>query len=452
MTANEVQTPTYLPYGGYAESEVEWIERLPVHWSTRRLKTVLAEPITDGPHESPEFVMEGVPFLSVDGIQDGELRFEGCRFVSLEEHLRFRRKCAPRRDDILFGKAASTGKIARVKTDQEFSVWSPLALIRGNNNSIESAFLEYALKAPETQFQIDLLCNSNTQKNIGMSDIPLLAIPLPPLPEQRAIAAFLDRQTVKIDELIAKKERLIALLQEQRAAVITHAVTRGIEPAAPMKDSGVEWLGEVPAHWVMKKLGYIADLVSGGTPSKERPDYWRGDVPWVSPKDMKRERINDAEDHISAVAVAETGLRLLPVETVLIVVRGMILGHSFPVAVTTARVTINQDMKGLLTRGRIDPSYFALLLIGLKNVVLSYIEEAAHGTRKLRTEVWKAIPVAVPPRAEQLKLVSRLERDTQTTTALIDSVKAASDRLREYRSALISAAVTGKIDVRGEAE
>jgi type I restriction enzyme, S subunit len=167
------------------------------------------------------------------------------------------------------------------------------------------------------------------------------AVIVPPIAEQRAIAEFLDRETGKIDALVVKKERLIELLQEKRTSLITHAVTKGLDPDVPMKDSGVEWLGEIPAHWVERKMAYLAEMISGGTPNKENIEYWKGEIPWVSPKDMKSRIITDTIDHISQIAIDESGLELIEPPVVLIVVRGMILAHTFPVGVTTFPVTIN---------------------------------------------------------------------------------------------------------------
>lgn len=114
--------PRFKPYPAYKDSGVEWLGEIPAGWDVRRLKRLIAEPITGGPRETPDFLIDGVPFLSVDGIQEGELIFEGCRYISEDAHKEYSRKCAPRRDDVLMGKAASTGKIARVKVDFEFSV------------------------------------------------------------------------------------------------------------------------------------------------------------------------------------------------------------------------------------------------------------------------------------------------------------------------------------------
>ena len=235
-------------YPKYRHSGEHRLGLVPEHWKSIRLKNVLQQRVTDGPHTTPSFLDEGVPFLSVDGIQEGELRFDGCRFVSHEDHAEFKRKAAPRRNDILMGKAASTGKIARVKVDFEFSIWSPLALIRINSTAADPAFVEYALKCPVAQAQVDNFCTYNTQKNISMDDIPRLVLACPSLPEQRHIAAFLDHETAKIDALVEEQKRLIELLKEKRQAVISHAVTKGLNPNAPMKDSGVEWLERVPAR------------------------------------------------------------------------------------------------------------------------------------------------------------------------------------------------------------
>jgi type I restriction enzyme S subunit len=189
---------------------------LPINWSEVRLKTILAQKITDGPHETPDFTEFGIPFLSVDGIQNGELEFAGCRHISEEAHWLYRKKVQPRRDDILLAKAASTGKIARVKTDIEFNIWSPLAVIRLDTSRSIPAFVEYVLQSPESQAQVEMLCTANTQKNISMDDIPLIAFALPPREIQSAIVTFLQRETEKIDALIEEQRRLIELLKEKR--------------------------------------------------------------------------------------------------------------------------------------------------------------------------------------------------------------------------------------------
>ena len=285
---------------------------------------------------------------------------------------------------------------------------------------------------------------------INASEIGNLPIPVIDLENQKAIAAFLDTRLGDINALISKKQRLIDLLQEKRQAVIRHAVTKGLNPDVKTKDSGIEWLGMIPEHWQMRKLGYITEMQGGCTPSKLNEEYWTGTIPWVSPKDMKRRLIADSEDHISESAVKDTSLRLIQPPVVLIVVRGMILAHSFPVAITTAPVTINQDMKALTPCKGYAHEYLAYFLEGIKTVILSHVEESAHGTRCLRTDNWNHICVFMPKEDEQVAISKHVKYETEKLDQFITKIDLSISKLQEYRQALISAAVTGKIDVREE--
>ena len=295
-----------------------------------------------------------------------------------------------------------------------------------------------------------LLSSGGGQPNVSQEKLRAFRIPQPPLPEQAYIASFLDRETGKIDALVAEQERLIALLKEKRQAVISQAVTKGLDLNVKMKDSGVEWLGEVPAHWEVRPLKYCASFVSGGTPSKDREDYWQGEVPWVSPKDMKQWVVSGEVDRISMEAVEAAGLTILPKSSVLIVVRGMILAHSFPVALSKGLVTINQDMKALLPKKGISPVFLARFLSANASLVAKWIDEAGHGTRALRMEGFAGFRIAVPPQEEQNEVAVHLGKTTTEIDNLVRDVEQSIVFLRERRGALISAAVTGKIDVRDQ--
>jgi len=294
------------------------------------------------------------------------------------------------------------------------------------------------------------------------SDLKRFPIVVPPLPTQLSIAAFLDAETARIDGLIKDYEDLIELLKEKRQALISHAVTRGLselvspddpefgEWAKPVKfkDSGVEWIEEIPEGWDTSKIGYLTSFASGATPSKDNHSFWNGNIPWVSPKDMKVKKIWDSEDHVSELAVTESGLKLVPAGTLLIVVRGMILIRDFPVAITMTPVTINQDMKAVQVRDPIGTCFLHLYLVGIKDQILSFfIDEAAHGTLAIRMDVFKALPVLLPPKAEQQAIASFLDRETSKIDTLVSEAQSAIELLKEHRSALITNAVTGKINV-----
>jgi type I restriction enzyme S subunit len=163
------------------------------------------------------------------------------------------------------------------------------------------------------------------------------------------------------------------------------------------------------SQFVPKPLGQVVRFVGGGTPSTNRPAYWEGAIPWVSPKDMKKWNITDAEQHISDEAVRNSAAKLADPGAVLVVVRGMILARSFPVGIARVALTINQDMKALCPRDSLVPEFLALSLAGAEQELLEKVETAAHGTRRLRTEVLTSLPMPVPPLDEQRRIVGYLD-------------------------------------------
>lgn len=180
------------------------------------------------------------------------------------------------------------------------------------------------------------------------------------------------------------------------------------------------------------------------TPSKDRPDFWNGDVPWVSPKDMKQAELADSADHVSQAALEQTGLKLHPPGGVMVVVRGMILAHTFPVARNVVPVTVNQDMKVLRPVEGTDSRYLAWLLQGLEPVMLSMTDESAHGTKALRTDQWANLPVPVPESAMQERIANFLDEQTARIDALLAEKELLSSTLRESEASQVLALITGQ--------
>ena len=334
-----------------------------------------------------------------------------------------------------------------VETADDLVCGYHLALLRPYKDTIHGAFLFRCLQAKPIQVQLELSANGVTRFGLPIFEIGKTALPVPPLPMQRAIADYLDRETARLDALVAEKERLLRLLAEKHQALITRAVTRGLDRHTPMCSSGIPWLGDIPAHWNLVPLRFLVDFVGGATPDTGKEKYWSGDIPWVSPKDMKHGEIEDSEDHVTELAVFDTSLRMVPPGSVLIVVRGMILAHSFPAAVTKASVTVNQDIKALLCRDMLDSRFLRDFFKGIEHHLVTLTDSSAHGTRKLETERLGQIPIPLPPRAEQQQITRYLSDSTSRT----DEVRTATERtialLRERRAALIATAVTGQIDV-----
>ncbi len=191
----------------------------------------------------------------------------------------------------------------------------------------------------------------------------------------------------------------------------------------------------------------VAQATSGGTPAKESLRYWDGGIPWVSPKDMKRRFLDSSADTVSPAAVAETGLKLVANPAVLVVVRGMILAHSFPVGITKVPVTINQDMKALRLRGDVAPEFFGYWLEGVgRDLIRVLVDEAAHGTKAIRMDRWRVTPVAIPPEDEQSAITIFLDRERPRIDGLVAKKERLIELLQEKRATLITRAVTKGLD------
>ena len=282
---------------------------------------------------------------------------------------------------------------------------------------------------------------------INASELVRIALPVPPADEQQAISDYLETETARIDALIREKVGLIELLGEYRQSVATDAVVRGLNPNCPMTqiDGGFK---SIPTHWEMICLKRFVRVVGGHTPSTENPRYWNGDIPWVSPKDMKRDELSDSIDHVTHAAVSDCGLAVLEAGATLVVVRGMILAHSFPVARNMVPVTINQDMKAIRPVEKVLPEYLPWLLRGVKSVILSLTEQSAHGTLALRTDKFFGEALPIPPIEEQSTIVDYLNVELPRIDELVAHASKEVKLLKELRAATIADAVLGRIDVR----
>lgn len=219
------------PSAPLKDSGVEWLGEVPEHWEALPIKRITIIPVTDGPHETPELLDEGIPFISAEAIKNDKIDFGKMRgFISAEDHARFSRKYRPQRGDIFLIKSgATTGNVAFVDTDEEFSIWSPLAAIRPDRKKALTAFVFFFMKSRNFFQSIELGWSYGTQQNIGMNVIENIPIALPPLSEQCAIAAFLDRETARVDALMGKINISIEKLKEYRTALISAAVTGKID-------------------------------------------------------------------------------------------------------------------------------------------------------------------------------------------------------------------------------
>lgn len=427
-------------YPEYKDSGVEWLAEVPAHWDLTPLKH-LADFVNGDAFKPTDWAESGIPIIRIQNLNGGEdfNYFDG----TVED------RYLVSGGDLLFGWSGNRG------TSFGPFIWRKDGVYALNQHifrvvpfGIDNNDLYWILKAVTAHVE-DQAHGIIGMVHVTKGDLGAIKVPVPTPAEQTAIATFLDRETTKIDGLVAEQEKLIALLQEKRQAVISHAVTKGLDPNVTMKDSGVEWLGEVPEHWEVRPLKHAVQFRSGGTPDKSRRDYWDGEIPWASAKDLKVDNLSDTADHITSQALADGAASLVEQGSVLVVVRGMILARTFPVVTAMTPMAINQDLKAVTAKMLLHKAFLPWLLRGTETESLNRLDEAGHGTKALRMDAWGAMPIPMPPTDEQAEIAEFLGRATAHIDALVDEARTAVTLLQERRTALISAAVTGQIDVRG---
>jgi type I restriction enzyme S subunit len=276
------------------------------------------------------------------------------------------------------------------------------------------------------------------------------AVGIPSIQEQTAIVAFLDRETGRIDRLIATQRRLIDLLKEKRSALISHAVTKGLNPNAPMKDSMVEWLGEVPEGWDVWKISHaFGSIGSGTTPPSDEPSWYDdGTVPWVTTGELREAIITDTAKHITSGALERfSALRLHPAGSLVIAMYGATIGR---LGILGVSATTNQACCVLSRPKQLAISFVYFWLLGFKQQLID-LYATGGGQPNINQDIISGWRIPAPAIPEQTAIAAFLDRETIKIDALIAKTEKAIELAKERRNALISAAVTGKIDVRDRA-
>jgi type I restriction enzyme S subunit len=447
MGNENVLNGKYTDYPDYKNTGIIWLPTIPENWQVLPLKLVLASKVKDGPHETPKFLDEGIPFFSVDGIQSCKLVFEGCRYISQKDHDRFSMKCLPKFGDVLLGKAASVGKVAFVDTKEEFNVWSPLAVLTPKSVKL-GKFIFYSLQSTWLQAQCDVNSNSNTQKNLSMGVIDNLSFAIPSDAVADKIACFLDHETAKIDTLIDKQKQLIKLLKEKRQAVISHAVTKGLNPGAPMRDSGVKSIGNIPKHWIIKSLSLASKKLAVGLAMSVTDSYEDEGIPIIRNQNIK-EGYFDGRDmlYLNPSFAESQSSKKVKAGDIVIVRTGSNVGlaccvpdeydqcHTF----TTLIVTPSDDLV---------KEYFTYCMNSVYGKAEVNRLKFGFGKDNLNVGELRAMHTLLPGVKEQNEIVAFLGQEVAKVELMVSKAHIAIELMKERRTALISAAVTGKIDLR----
>ena len=422
---------TLKAYSKYKDSGVEWLGEVPEHWEVKSLKRVF-ETIGSGttPKSSDLIYYEDgdIPWINTGDLNDQVLHH--CKnFVTqaaLKEYSAL--KIYPKNSLIIAMYGATIGKVGI----SDFPYTSNQACCNFVSQSrILMKFTYFCLLG--FRKQIIALAYGGGQPNINQEILRnlLLVFPNNEL-EMEKIAFFLEQETGKIDSLILEQEKLITLLSEKRQALISHVVTKGLDPSVPMKDSGVEWLGEVPGHWEVKKLKNIFELKTQKAIGKIFPVGLENIESWSGRFIQTESEFEGAGIEFLAGDILFGKLRPYLAKASLMKCHGEAIGDFF----------VLKPQKGINKQ-------FGLYLI-LNKSMIAILNSSTYGAKMPRVswEFMANIRIAYPPFLEQSVIVNFLDQETEKIDSLVDEVKKAIELLKERRSALISAAVTGKIDVR----
>jgi type I restriction enzyme, S subunit len=431
----------YQGYEKYKNSGVEWLGDIPEHWKNLKIKrlTQIKRGASPRPIDDPKYF-------------DDEGEYAWVRIADVTASDRYLEETTQKLSDL--GKSFSVPlEYGELFLSIAGSVGKPI--ITKIKCCIHDGFVYFPTLNANKEFLFYIFSSGQpylglgkmgTQLNLNTETVGGINIGLPPLEEQELIAHFLDRKTSQIDALIAKKEALLEKLDEKRTALISHAVTKGLAPNVPMKDSGVERLGETPKHWIVSRIKYYADCFNGSTPLTSNPDYWDdGEVPWLSSGKVNEEIVMEPSLYISRQALKECSLKIAPKGSVIvgIVGQGKTRGLSAYLGIDT---TINQNMVAIAPCRKLEGKFLYLFV---KQAYTS-IRNLGRGANQPALDVGliKRHVMLIPPNAEQKIIINYLDKKEREFYLATQKIQEAIALLKEYRTALITNAVTGKIDVR----
>lgn len=430
----------YPAYPAYKDSSVPWLGQIPAHWGKTVIKKLARQgykTFVDGDWiESPFITDDGVRLLQTGNVGIGEFKEQGFRYISEETFATFRCTEIFPGDVLICRLAEPVGRACLAPNLGVRMITSVDVCILKLDEAFDARFVVYFLTNNQYLSWMQALCRGGTRDRVSRSMLGAIEFPVPPLSEQRAIAAFLDRETARLNALVAKKERLIELLQEKRTALISHAVTKGL-------GTGDERVFEVPLkRWVAVKI-------TDGP--HETPEFVAEGIPFISAEAVQNSQIDFTAAR--GFITEETHRRYCKKARV---VRGDILFCK--AGATTGKLTIvNVDFEFSIWsplaiirphRGKILPR-FLFYVMHAPSFQDQVRQGWSAGTQpNIGMDVIERLRIAAPDLETQRKIVMALDRETAEIDALIAKVRQAIEKLREYRTALISAAVTGKIDVR----
>lgn len=428
------------------DSGIEWIGKIPSDWKVIKTLRVLTMPITDGPHETPELFDTGIPFVSAEAVScgNGNIDFSHIRgYISKEYYDECCKKYIPQNDDILMIKSgATTGRIAMVNTDKLFAIWSPLGVFRCNQNIYNCHYMFFFLQSDAYQKQIENRWTYGTQQNIGMRTLEQLLLCFPSLPEQHRIADFLDRKCAEIDNVLEKTRASIEEYKKLKQSVITQAVTKGIRGERQMKNSGIEWIGEMPAEWNINVMFQIFKQVKN-----KNEGLIETNLLSLSYGKIKRKSIDtvggllpESFDSYNIIEKDDIVIRLTDLQN----------DHkSLRVGLSSERGIVTSAYVSVRNYSKNNAEYLYYYL-HCYDVAKGFYGMGAGVRQGLNWDGLKNLQIITPSITEQNEICEYLDRKCSEIDTLISKKEQLITELEAYKKSLIYEYVTGKKEVASD--
>lgn len=431
-------------YPEYKPSGIDWLGNIPSHWNVVNLKYLINEPLMYGANESPEIEtnLSNPRYIRITDIdENGCLKKDTFRTLQLDKAQPYFLKYG----DILFARSGATvGKTYRFSEDYPAS-FAGYLIKASCGPKIDSLFLLYYTNTQCYNNWKNSIFDKSTIQNIAADKYNNLPVVVPPVAEQEAIAAYLDDVTGKIDALISEKQKQVEDIRAYRTSLITETVTRGLNPDTPLRPSGIDWLGDIPEHWKILPLKFLASVQTGSTPSTTEERYWENPTrDWYTPSDFTSLRLSTSKRKVSEAAFKEVACRIFPKNTVMMIGIGGTLGK---IGITPNECSANQQINAItFNEGKVVPIFGAYFLYICKDIFTNLSNSATLPI--LNQEQTKNCKFVLPPLAEQQAIADFLDAKTAKIDELIGELTKQIDELAEYKQAVITEAVTGKVDVR----
>jgi len=438
-------------YSEHKKTDFRILKKIPSHWSLQKIKFIANIYTGDSLNDDYKTLFESddkdhLAYISSKDINvdTSEIQYEnGMRIPS--DYGKF--KIAPKNSAVLCIEGGSAGRKLAF-TNQDVYFVNKLACFNAVN-PITAKFIYYSLKSDifQTQFY-----NSITGMigGVSISNLKNFYLSIPPLSEQTQITRFLDHQTAIIDEIIQRKEKQIELLKEKRQSIINEVVTNGINPNAKMKDSGIEWLGDFPENWEIKKIKHLSQVISKGTtPSTEGRGMVDSGIRYLKAENIKDNLVSEMPEFYIDDETNEILKRSqLKENDILFVIAGATIGKTAILQREFTPANTNQAISFIRLKENENYNFVHYWLMSPKIIQQVWFKAVTSAQPNLSMENLGNLPIFYPPKQEQIQIVDFLKIVSKRMDEVSLQISIQIESLKEYRQSLISEAVTGKIDVR----